>query len=77
LKTDKDKKKDKKIGEHRERISKIKNESEASFDETARVLAESLLKGLAWGESDLDFSEVQRAEELANKYSTEEWLYRE
>lgn len=71
-----DKKRDRQIKEHRERISTIKKESEASFDEAARALAESLLEGLAWGESGLEFSEVQRAEELANKYSSEEWLYR-
>jgi lipoate-protein ligase A len=77
LTPDEDKKKDKQIKEHRERISTIKKESKASFDESARALAESLLEGLAWMESDLEFSEVQRAEELANKYSSEEWLYRE
>jgi len=71
-----DKKKDKKIEEHRERISTIRNESEASFDESARTLAGALLEGLEWTESELEFSEVRRAEELANKYSSEEWLYR-
>ena len=71
-----EKKKDKQIKEHRQRISTIKNESEASFDEASRALAESLLKDRVWGESELKFHEVQRAEELANKYSSEEWLYR-
>ena len=71
-----DKKKDKQIKEHKERISTIRKESEASFDEAARALADSLLKGLKFEESDLKFSEVKRAEELANKYSQKQWLYR-
>jgi len=71
-----DKKKDKQIKEHKERISTIRKESEASFDEAVRALNEALLEGLDFEVSDLEFSEVRRAEELANKYSSEEWLYR-
>ena len=72
-----DKKKDKQIKEHKERISTIKKESDASFDEAVRALNEALLEGLDFGVSDLEFSEVKRAEELANKYSGDEWLYQE
>ncbi len=72
-----DKKKDKQIKEHRERISTIRDESEASFDEAVRALNEALLEGLSFEVSDLEFSEVKRAEELANKYSGDEWLYQE
>lgn len=71
-----DKKKDKRIKEHKERISTIKKESDASFDEAVRALNEALLEGLEFEVSDLEFSEVKRAEELANKYSEDEWLYR-
>jgi lipoate-protein ligase A len=71
-----DKKKDKQISEFRERVSTIKNESEASFDESARALSSSLLKDKDFRESKLNISEVKRAEELANKYSGDEWLYK-
>lgn len=72
-----DKKKDKQIKEHRERISTIKQESGVAFDEAVRALNNALLEGTDFEVSDLKFFEVQRAEELANKYSSEEWLYRE
>lgn len=72
-----DKKKNKQIKEHKERISTIKKESDASFDEAVRALNEALLEGLNFELSDLEFSEVKRAEELANKYSEDKWLHRQ
>ena len=77
LTPDEDKKKDKQINEFKERVSTIKNESEALFDESARALSSALLKDKDFRESKLNISEVKRAEELANKYSGHEWLYRE
>jgi len=72
-----DKIKDKKIERHSERISTINKESDASFDETIRALEQALLTDLDYEESKLKSSEVQRAEELADKYSSKDWLYRE
>ncbi len=72
-----DKKKDKPIEKFRERVSMIKDESSVTFDQAANALSHSLLKDKKFRESKLNISEVQRAEELANKYSSQEWLYRE
>lgn len=68
---------DKKIKDFEERVTSVKEESEASFEESVEALRKGLLKGKDFEESELKTSEIERAEELADKYSSEEWLYRE
>jgi lipoate-protein ligase A len=71
-----DKKKDKQIEDYRERISSVGKESEASFEGAKNALKNALLENCNFKVSELKESEVNRAEELAEKYSDEEWLYR-
>lgn len=71
-----DKKKDKQIEDYRERVSSIKRESNASFKETRKALKRSLLDSRDYRETELREDELYRAEELANKYRSEEWIYR-
>jgi len=70
-----DKKKDKQIEDYRNRVSSIENESEASFEDARESLKQALLKDRDFEVSGLKDSEIERAEELADKYSDEEWLY--
>ena len=77
LTPDEDKLKDKQIKEFRERVSSVENESDASFEEAIEALKKGLLKGRGFEISELKDSEVERAEELADKYSSEDWLHRE
>lgn len=72
-----DKKKDKQIEDYRERISSVEEESDASFEGAKNALRDALLEGHSFETSEIKKSEVRRAEELAKKYSDEEWLYRE
>lgn len=68
---------DKKIEQFEDRVSSIKEECDASFEDTVEALKNGLLRGQNFSKSELKDSEVERAEELADKYSSEEWLYRE
>lgn len=68
---------DKEIEKFEERVSSVKNESDASFEEAVDALRKGILQGKNFREDELKTSEVRRAEELADKYSSEEWLYRE
>ena len=68
---------DKKIEQFEARVSSIKEECDAGFEETVEALKKGLLRGQNFSKSELKDSEVERAEELADKYSSEEWLYRE
>ena len=68
---------DKKIERFEDRVSSVKKESYASFEETIEALKYGLLNGKDFQEDNLKDSEVKKAEELADKYSSEEWLYRE
>jgi lipoate-protein ligase A len=77
LTPDKDKLKDKHIEDFRDRITSVKQESSASFEEATKALKKGVLNGKNYTESELKKQEIERAEELANKYSGEEWLYRE
>lgn len=77
LTPDKDKLKDKQIEDFRDRVSSVKKESEASFDETVEALKKGLTKNRKYSVDKLKKSEIERAEELADKYSSEDWLYRE
>lgn len=77
IKPGEDKKKDKRIEDYRDRVSSVKKESDASFEETKKALREALLEDRDWKESELSEEEIERAEELANKYREDEWLYRE
>lgn len=76
LTPDEDKLKDKQIEEFRERVSSVEQESDADFDEAVDALRKGLVQDKDFEVSELRDSEVQRAEELADKYSDDEWLYR-
>ncbi|MFB6100374.1 MAG: biotin/lipoate A/B protein ligase family protein [Candidatus Nanohalobium sp.] len=71
-----DKKKGKQVEDYRERVSSVRKESDASFDEAKQALKDALLEGRDFEVSELSDSEVERAEELADKYRDGEWLYR-
>lgn len=71
----KDKLKDKQISQFRDRVSSVSKESDASFEQTVETLKTGLLGGKDFEVSDLKESEVDRAEELAIKYSGDQWLY--
>ncbi|MBC5793242.1 MAG: lipoate--protein ligase family protein [Nanohaloarchaea archaeon] len=72
-----DKKKDKQIEEFEERVSSVSKESDASFDDTRQALKQKLLEDKNWTESSWKETERKSAEKLADKYSSEEWIYRE
>ena len=76
LTPDEDKLKDKQIKEFRERVSSVENESDASFEEAVKALKKGLLDGRDFEISELKKSEIERAEKLADKYTSEEWLYK-
>jgi lipoate-protein ligase A len=77
LTPDESKKKDKQIEDYRERVTSVEEESEASFEEAREALKQALLQQRDFQISELRDVEKERAEELADKYSDEEWLYRE
>ena len=77
LTPDEEKLKDKQIKEFRDRVSSVEKESDASFDEAVEGLKSGLLGERNFEFSELRASEVKRAEELADKYSSEDWLYRQ
>ncbi|PSH00022.1 MAG: hypothetical protein BRC28_01650 [Nanohaloarchaea archaeon SW_4_43_9] len=76
LTPDEDKLKDKQIEKFKDRVTSVKQESIASFEETAEALKNGVLKGKKFRDSELRDSETERAKELANKYSGEDWLCR-
>jgi lipoate-protein ligase A len=76
LTPDEDKLKDKQIQEFKDRITSVEQESSAGFEEAIEALKEGVLNEKNFEESELNGSEIERAEELANKYSGEDWLCR-
>lgn len=66
---------DKKIESFEERVTSVKKESEASFEEAVEALRKGLLKGEEFERSELAGAERKRAEDLADKYSEEEWIF--
>ncbi|QKQ98934.1 lipoate--protein ligase family protein [Candidatus Nanohaloarchaea archaeon] len=76
LTPDEDKLKDKQIKEFRERVTSVEQETDASFEEAIEALKKGLTEIREIYEDDLKPSEVERAEELADKYSSRDWLYR-
>lgn len=70
-----DKLKDKQIEDFRERVTSVQQESEAGFDEAVEALKKGLTEGISIEQSQLKETEIERARELAIKYSGREWLY--
>lgn len=68
---------DKKIERFEDRITSVKKESSASFNEASEALKKGLLKNKNYVKDSLTEKEITRARGLADKYSSEEWLYRE
>ena len=73
----KDKIADKKIEKFEDRVTSVRKESDASFDEATKALRDGLLRDRNHVESSLRDKEIERAQSLADKYRSEEWLYRE
>lgn len=77
LTPDEDKIADKKIEQFEDRVTSVRKESDVSFNETVKALKKGLLKDKNYFKDDLKDKEVKRAQDLADKYSGPEWLYRE
>lgn len=77
LTPDEDKKKDKQIERFEQRVSSVSEESNASFEDTRKALKQKLLENKNWSESSWTEREKEMAESLADKYSSDEWIYRE
>jgi lipoate-protein ligase A len=77
LTPDQDKIADKKIEKFEDRVTSVRKESDASFDETIEILKKGLLKGKDYSNEELTEAEKEEAEDLADKYRSKEWLYRE
>jgi len=67
---------DKDIENFEDRITSVRKESDASFNETVEALSEGLLKDKNYGEDELKAEEKRRAQGLADKYRSDEWLYK-
>ncbi|MFB6203498.1 MAG: biotin/lipoate A/B protein ligase family protein [Candidatus Nanohaloarchaea archaeon] len=68
---------DKEIRDFRERVTSVRKESDASFEEAVEAVRKGLLDGREYEEDRLTDQERSRAEELAEKYRTDEWIYQE
>lgn len=77
LTPDEDKLKDKQINDFKKRVTSVKKESDASFDEVCEALKKGLLGSKNFEDSDLSSDEMHRARELADKYSSQKWIYSE
>lgn len=77
LTPDGDKLKDKQIENFRERVTSVSRESDATIKEARKALKEGILDDKDFVEADLDQNEIERAEELADKYSSQKWIYSE
>lgn len=77
LTPDEDKLKDKQIEEFKDRVSSVVQESEASLESAKATLKKGITKDKNFRESELKDSEIKRTKELADKYSKEEWLYKQ
>lgn len=77
LTPDEDKLKDKQVEEFQDRVTSVEQEAEAGFEEAIEVLKNGMLGDRNFEETELKQPEIERAKELADKYSGEDWLYRE
>lgn len=75
LTPDEDKLKDKQIENFRERVTSISDETSLSFEETVDELKSILLQDKKYIVGEISDFEDDKAENYAEKYSTEEWLY--
>ena len=67
---------DKDIENFEDRITSVRKESDAGFDETVEALSKGLLQDRNYFEDELKSEERKRAQGLADKYRSDEWLYR-
>jgi lipoate-protein ligase A len=72
-----DKMKDKPINDYRERVSSVSRQSSADFQQTVTALRNALLSDKQFEKGDWTEEEMDKAGRLADKYSSEEWLYRD
>lgn len=73
----KEKLEDKPIENFKDRVSSVKSESEATFEEAKLCIERFLKKNREWTDSKITSEENEIAEELAVKYSGDKWLYRD
>lgn len=71
-----DKKKDKQIQDFKERITSVRRETTASSEKAKEALKKGLLNNKTYKEANIKPKEKQRAEQLAKKYSSKQWLHR-
>lgn len=76
LTPDEDKLRDKRIKDFKDRVTSVVKESDASFKEAVNAVRKGLSKEKNITESKLKDYEKNRAEELAKKYRSDEWIYR-
>ena len=77
LTPDEDKLKDKQIKEFKQRITSVSRETDATIDESRKALKQGILDNKDFSEDDLNQKEIERARELADKYSSRKWIYSE
>ncbi len=76
LKVSDEKIRDKMISSVKERVTSVKQQSNARFDELYKAIQESFCKGKRWGYGELTEDEVMSARELSKgKYSSSSWNF--
>lgn len=70
-----DKLKGKAIDDFRDRVTSVSRESDASFEEAKDALKSALLQNKNFRQTSWRQEEMEKAEELAEKYRKEEWIY--
>lgn len=70
-----DKKKRHQIQDYRNRVTSIQQETDTSFEETRKALKATLLENKKWRRTEFSEKETRRARELADKYSSKEWIH--
>jgi lipoate-protein ligase A len=65
----------KSLSEKEKKITSIKNESNASFENVLTELKKELLSGYEYEISNWNLEEIDMANKLKEKYSSDEWIY--
>lgn len=66
----------KQLVRHEDRVSSVSAESDATFDETVEAVKQALLDGKSVYETPWSEAEKRRAEELAETYSSDSWIFK-
>lgn len=71
-----DKLQDKAIDAFKDRVSAVAQETDASFDDTRQALKDTFLDGKTVNEQVWTDDELEQAEQLAEKYRSDAWIFR-